>query len=256
MHGKFAWYELVTTDVEAAGAFYEAVVGWKAQSAGEGSDYTLFCGEAGGVAGMLPLAHTTRPASAGPIWMGYIDVDNAEATLEALVAAGGTVHRPIETIPGMLRFAVVADPQGVAFVIFTPDPAMAGAPPPNPRAPKGFGWSELVTTDWEAAFAFYSGLFGWEKGQGMDMGPMGVYQLFKVGGGPDIGGMMNKPPQNPGPPLWAHYINVDAIGAAVQRLEAAGGRVVNGPHEVPGPMYVVQGVDPQGALFSLLSEKP
>ena len=226
-------------------------------SAGEGSDYTLFCaGDRGGVAGMLPLANTTRPASAGPIWMGYISVENAEATVEALIGAGGKVHRPIETIPGMLRFAVVADPQDVAFVVFTPDPAMAGTPPPDPRAPHGFGWSELVTRDSRSAFDFYAGLFGWEKTQAMDMGPMGVYQLFSAGSGADIGGMMDKPPEHQGPSMWAHYINVDAIGAAVERLQAAGGRVINGPHEVPGPMYIVQGLDPQGAMFSLLSANP
>jgi predicted enzyme related to lactoylglutathione lyase len=28
-HGEFIWYELMTTDPDAARAFYEPVVGWK-----------------------------------------------------------------------------------------------------------------------------------------------------------------------------------------------------------------------------------
>jgi predicted enzyme related to lactoylglutathione lyase len=256
MRGKFSWYELVTTDVEAAKAFYTAVVGWTAAAAGEGSDYTVLSAGERGVAGMLALAKTTRPAEAGPQWMGYIDVEDVDATLEQLVRAGGRILRPAEDIPGMLRFAVVADPQGIAFVVFTPVPQMPDTPP-LPRGTLGkFGWRELITSDWKGAFDFYSGLFGWTKTEAMDMGAMGVYQTWTADGGDPDGGMMNAPPGMPGPGHWAFYINVDSIEAAVGRLTAAGGKVIMGPQEVPGPMWVVQGLDPQGALFSLLSARP
>jgi predicted enzyme related to lactoylglutathione lyase len=252
----FAWFELVTPNVEATKAFYGSVVGWTFESAAPGSDYIVASAGGQGVAGLMALAKTTRPPDAGPIWMGYIDVDEVDATLEQLVKAGGRILRPAEDIPGMLRFAVVADPQGIAFVVFTPDPQMQG-PPPLARGTLGkFGWNELITSNWEAAFDFYSGLFGWTKGEGMDMGPMGVYQLWIASGSDPDGGMMNKPPGMPGPGHWAYYINVDSIEAAIGRLTAAGGKLIMGPQEVPGPMWVAQGLDPQGALFSLLSTKP
>ena len=41
----------------------------------------------------------------------------------------------------------------------------------------------------------------------------------------------------------------------VERLKASGGKVVNGPMEVPGGSWIVQGLDPQGAMFSLVSPK-
>jgi predicted enzyme related to lactoylglutathione lyase len=85
------------------------------------------------------------------------------------------------------------------------------------------------------------------------MGAMGRYQLFNAGG-PPIGGMMTKPADVPAP-FWSYYFRVDAIGAALDRLKREGGQVINGPMEVPGDDWIVQGIDPQGAMFSLVSRK-
>jgi len=85
----------------------------------------------------------------------------------------------------------------------------------------------------------------------MDMGAMGVYQIFAAGGAP-IGGMMTKPPSVP-VSFWNYYFQVDGIGLAMERLKTGGGTVINGPMEVPGGSWIVQGLDPQGAMFSLVS---
>ena len=255
MHGKFGWYELMTTDVAGAEAFYAAVVGWTAKAMGSGLDggeYTVFSAGEYGVAGMLALTEAMKAGGARPGWLGYIVADDVDASVDALVKAGGKVHRAAADVPGMLRFAVVADPQGVVVIVFTPNPAMQAPPPPPPSTPGLFGWSELVTTDWQAAFDFYSGLFGWTKAMAVDMGPMGTYQTFAAGADQSVGGMMNKPEAVPAP-YWAYYILVDAIGAAIERLKTAGGTLINGPHPVPGGMFIAQGLDPQGAMFSLLS---
>ena len=81
-------------------------------------------------------------------------------------------------------------------------------------------------------FAFYSELFGWTKGDAIDMGPMGIYQIFAIGGAPS-GGMMTKTPEIPHP-FWLYYFNVEGIDAAMARVKKAGGRILNGPIEVPG----------------------
>jgi predicted enzyme related to lactoylglutathione lyase len=86
------------------------------------------------------------------------------------------------------------------------------------------------------------------------MGPMGTYQLFKTGGDMAAGGMMTKPAAIP-MPYWGYYFNVDALDAAVTRVTAGGGNILNGPLEVPGPMWIVNCMDPQGAVFSLVSVK-
>jgi uncharacterized protein len=87
----------------------------------------------------------------------------------------------------------------------------------------------------------------------MDMGPMGIYQMFAFGG-EAIGGMMTKPPSMPAP-CWMYYFNVDGIDAAKARVETGGGAILNGPMEVPGGHWIVQCRDPQGAMFCLVAPR-
>ena len=56
-------------------------------------------------------------------------------------------------------------------------------------------------------------------------------------------------------PHWLYYINVDAVDAAIARVSEAGGKVINGPMEVPGGSWIVQCLDPQGAMFALLAPR-
>ena len=122
-----------------------------------------------------------------------------------------------------------------------------------PGGPGHVGSHELYASDWESAFAFYAGQFGWTKATSVDMGPMGTYQLFAAGGDP-IGGMMTKPQSMPSP-AWQYYFNVGEIDAAVARVTSNGGQVLHGPHEVPGGSWIVQAMDPQGAMFALVAPR-
>jgi predicted enzyme related to lactoylglutathione lyase len=247
--GKFAWYELMTSDTEAAGKFYSNVVGWttKEMPADGGPAYTIFNLGDVGMAGMLKLEGHTA-------WIGYIAVDDVDAHVEKIVEAGGKLWRPATDVPGILRFAVMSDPQGAAFVVFTPNPAMPSPQRPQPPTPGTISWHELYTTDLEAGFAFYNKLFGWTKLSDMDMGPMGVYRLFDEGDHKQMGdgGMMTKAPQIP-VSCWGFYFSVDSIKAAVKRVEAGGGKVVYGPAQVPGGGWIINAQDPQGAMFALVS---
>ena len=165
-------------------------------------------------------------------------------------AAGGTVCHVPEDIPGVGRFSVLTDPQGAAFILFKGN--LDAAPPaPPPGTPGTVGWHELHAGDGAKAWDFYSTQFGWTKDSAMDMGPMGVYQLFATGG-EAVGGMMTKMPEQP-MPAWLYYFNVEAIDAAAQRVSAGGGKVVNGPMEVPGGQWIINAVDPQGAMFALVA---
>src|SRR5271170_1552207 len=186
-HGKFLWYELMTTDVTAAKAFYSTVVGWTTKDMSmPGMEYTIFqVGEAG-VAGLM-----TRGPSAPPTWVGYIGADDVDEYAAKVAAAGGAIHKPPADIPTVGRFAVVTDPHGAHFILFKPSLDMPSVPPPPPGSPGTTGWHELMAGDGAAAFDFYSDLFGWTKGEAHDMGPMGVYQLFEIAGVPS-GGIMTK----------------------------------------------------------------
>ncbi len=249
--GRFSWYELMTSDTKAAGKFYSDVVGWtsKEMPAGVGGEYTTFNLGDAGMAGMLNLPGHSA-------WIGYISVDDVDAHVEKIVEAGGKLWKPATDVPGMLRFAVMSDPQGAAIVVFTPNPAMPSPERPAPPANGTIAWHELYTTDVEGGFDFYNKLFGWTRIRDMDMGPAGVYRVFDEGDNKPMGdgGMMTKPSHVP-VPGWQFYFAVDSINAAVERLNAGGGKLLSGPTQVPGNSWVIQGQDPQGAIFSLVSGK-
>ena len=246
--GDFVWYELLTSDVEAAQAFYADVVGWTIADSGmTGMRYLLAQVGARSVAGMMTFPPDCP--SGPPAWLCHIGTADVDGTVARVVAAGGTVQRPAADIPGVGRFAVVADPQGAAFMLFRGD----GPPPPDlARGASGnVGWHELRTSNAEQALSFYGGLFGWTPAAANDMGPMGVYRTFDVG---EVwsGGMMDMPNV---PPHWGFYFNVDDVDTAAARIVARGGQVLHGPIDVPGGSRVVMAMDPQGGGFGLTSRR-
>ncbi len=252
-HGKFVWYELMTIDPKAAETFYRAVVGWGGQDSGmPGMAYTLLTVDGVPAAGLMEMPERVRSSGAPPsFWTGYVYVDDVDASAAQAVSDGAAVHHPPDDIPGVGRFAVISDPQGAAVSLFKS--TMTGGPSFAPGTPGSIGWHELYAGDRETAFAFYAKLFGWTKAEHFDMGPLGIYQLFAAGG-EAIGGMMTRPPQVPAP-CWLYYFNVEAIDAAVARVEAGGGRILNGPFQVPGGSFIVQCVDPQGGPFCLMAPR-
>jgi uncharacterized protein len=173
-HGKFVWYELMTTDAKAAETFYRGVVGWGAQDSGmPDMSYTLLTLGAVPVAGLMAAPKEACDAGAGPAWIGYVAVDDVDASAAQAKQEGGAIHRAPDDIPGVGRFAIIADPHGATLCLFKPDGGPQGQPP-APGTPGTAGWRELYAGDREAAFAFYAKLFGWTKAEHVDMGPMGI----------------------------------------------------------------------------------
>lgn len=248
MAQNFLWYELMTSDADAAKAFYGDVVGWAVQPF-PGMDYTVLAVGERGVAGLMEMPADYAAGGGKPAWFGYVHVADVDAAAKAIVDAGGKVHRAARDIPGVGRFASVADPQGAHFVIMTPDgsdmaPLAAGTP-------GTVGWRELATDGAKDALDFYSGQFGWRDDGTFDMGPMGLYRLFAVDG-VQTGGMMDAAP-GMGGPRWNYYFTVPDVDTALERVRAGGGQVINGPYEVPGGSRVAICIDPQGAMFALLT---
>ena len=251
MTAPFCWYELMTSDTAAAGKFYSEVVGWKAEEMQGGMPYTMFVTPAGPpVGGMMGISPEMAQQGSRPGWVGYVAVDDVDASTAKTAELGGTVHRPPADIPGVGRFSVVADPFGAVFLLFKA--AAEFSMPPDGEGVGFVAWRELMAGDLEKAWAFYSALLGWTKDTDHDMGPMGAYRLFKTGGDKAVGGMMTKPAELPAS-FWTYYFTVDGVRAAADRLTAAGGKVMNGPMQVPGGDWVVQAADPQGGMFALYS---
>jgi predicted enzyme related to lactoylglutathione lyase len=255
MHGNFFWYDLMTTDTAAAKSFYGGVLGWGAQDSGTpGMNYTLFTVAGAGLLGLMPEPKEMRDAGVPPSWLGYVQVDDVDAAVSRIEKLGGKKMRDPVTVPDVIRFCPVADPQGAGFLVATPMPR-GPLPQLPPNHPGTVGWRELYAADAASVFGFYAEAFGWTKGDAVDMGPMGTYQLFKTPGDAEaVGGMMTRPPGVPAP-HWGYYFNVDAIDAGAARVKAHGGKVLNGPMPVPGGGWIAQCMDPQGALFSLTGPK-
>lgn len=246
-HSRFVWYELTTTDMQAAKEFYTKVIGWRAQDASmPGMAYTLFTVGEAVVSGLMELSEDARKMGLRPSWLGYVGVDDVDATADRILRLGGAVHVPPTSIPNISRFSVAVDPQMATFALFKW--LQGDQQPAALSAPGRVGWHELLAADVGNAWTFYRDLFGWQEADA-ETPAAGTYRLFSAGG-ETIGGMCTKPATAP-VPFWLYYFNIGDIDAAMKRVKAGGGRTVVGPMEVPGGRWIVQCVDPQGAIFAL-----
>ncbi len=256
--GSFIWYELMTSDADGAAAFYAAVVGWNivGEPPAESGvlDYRHIARADGGqTGGVLQLSPHMVEGGARPGWMGYLYVADIDRAIAEITADGGHALMPKTTIE-VGSFAMVTDPQGVPFYIMTPI-APAGhegqkSDAYNRWKPGHVSWNELYTSDIEAAKSFYAKYFDFAFNDKMPMGDMGDY-WFIDHGGEQIGAMMQKPPHVP-VNGWNYYIRVPSIDAAKAAVLANGGQVFHGPMEVPGGDWIINGMDPQGAMFALV----
>lgn len=248
--GTFCWTDGGTTDVEAAKAFYAAVFGWDFATADD-TGYTM-CLKAGKpVAGLYALSPELIQMGAGPYWAAYVAVADADACLQAAVAAGAHPEGPVFDVPGHGRGGAFTDPTGALCGFW------------QGRGHKGSGlfgengtavWRELQTSDPAAAAAFYEALFGWTR-ETVPM-PGGEYHLFKAGE-EQRGGMMGLTPEMAQvPSYWAVYFQADDADATAAAATAAGGAVVVPVSPIPevGRFAVLRSAD--GATFSILEPAP
>jgi uncharacterized protein len=247
--GRFVWYDLMTTDLEKAKAFYPKVTGWGTTVWEGAQPYTMWTMAGTPMGGLMKLPPgEKRP----PHWIAYISTPDVDATAAQTESLGGKIRVKPADIPTVGRFAVLADPQGAIFAAFAP--ANEAAEPAGVPGAGQFSWHELMTTDYEAGFNFYTAIFGWEKIEAHDMGALGVYLLFGRNG-QQLGGMFTKPPFMEAPPNWLQYVAVDDADRAAELVIANGGKVENGPMDVPGGDRIAQCMDPQGAAFAVHSRK-
>jgi uncharacterized protein len=244
---SFVWFEFMSSDVAASKAFYTKVVGWSTEDMPmPGMTYTLLRIGDTQVGGMMALPKEASDEGMRPGWLGYVAVDDVDRAAAKVKQLSGKIPMPPTDIPNVGRFAMAVDPLGAGFYLFK-------AAQPGQRAVSReagqISWHELHTTDWSKAFGFYSDMFGWLKGDAMDMGPMGTYQIFTINGVPS-GAMFNSPAAQSAR-FWLYYFNVGDIDEAVKRISDGGGKIMNGPMEVPGGGWIVQAADPQGAKFAL-----
>jgi predicted enzyme related to lactoylglutathione lyase len=245
--GFFIWHELATTDVDAAVRFYEDVIGWGSEAWHGEMPYVRWMAGKDAVGGVAVLPEHAKKAGAPPHWLAYVKADDVDALTTKAASLGGKTLVAATDIPEVGRFSMIADPQGAALALLQPS-SPETQPLPADMPPLHFVWNELIAGDREEALRFYSQLFGWQRTEAVDM-PNGKYQMYGKGGR-TLGGMMTKPDGYPFAPHWLYYVTVPDLDAALARVKKAGGRIMNGPMDVPGGR-VAQCFDPQGAQFAL-----
>jgi uncharacterized protein len=260
--GSFIWYELMTPDPDAIAPFYAAVVGWtiggRTAEQTSGMDYRMI-GRADGkfAGGVLRLSADMLQHGARPLWLGYLSTPDVDRQLAAIVSEGGKIQMPATDLANVGRIAMVADPQGVPFYLMAPV-----APPGMPdatsdvfdrHARQRVNWNELASPDLAASKAFYNRHFGFEFKESMNMGPMGDY-CFIDHHGQRLGAVMQRQGEQQ-PAAWLFYIGVPSIAAAARAIEASGGKLLMGPHELPTGEWIVLATDPAGAGFGLSGPK-
>lgn len=257
LQGSHIWYELMTTDPDAAKRFYEGVI--PGLTMGDrlpgDQDYRMINRRDGGMlGGVLGLTDEMRTNGAKPVWMGYTGVDDVDGTIAQIEAKGGKSLMPAFDIP-QGRIAMVADPQGNPFYIMKPVPPEGQEDKQSdifhPTEEQRVAWNELSTADPGAARQFYGELFGWTSDEFMPMGELGEYRFF-AHQGTTIGAVSGC--VQGAPAGWRYYIRVPSISKAAEAVKANGGTIAMGPHEVPRGDHIIIGHDPQGAEFALVGK--
>jgi predicted enzyme related to lactoylglutathione lyase len=251
VQGKFLWHELITTDPGAAGAFYGKVLGWTPQAWDKDPSYTVLLTPKGPVGGIMKVSPEMQAGGVSPHWLAYVGVASVDETAAAAQRLGGRVIKGGTDIPGGGgRYAILGDPHGGVIGVHSMSASSAGSGGGG-QGPDAFAWHELGTADHAAAFKFYRELFGWEQLRVHDLGAMGPYLIFGRAG-QELGGIFNRPASASGSQSqWLAYARVNNAAKAADAVKSAGGRVVNGPMQVPGGSWVVQIVDPHGAAIAV-----
>ncbi len=150
LQGRFVWYELLTSDPDAATDFYTELIGWGTAEWGEGENpYVMWTTDEtpeGSMGGVIPLTEEAKKAGAPPHWLPYVGASDIEATVSEAQKLGGKVIVPLTEIPTVGRFAVLSDPQGAGFAVFAPaEQAPGHEGPALLRSSPGMNWQPQTT---------------------------------------------------------------------------------------------------------------
>ncbi|PRH76103.1 hydroxylase [Streptomyces solincola] len=253
--GSPNWIDLGSPDIDAGVAFYAAVFGWTYQPA-PGGGYGFFQRDGGTVAAIGPLTEQ----GATPSWTVHFHTDDADATRQAVVAAGGTVRTEPDDVFTAGRLAAFTDPTGADFAVWQPGDVKGLD---TVMEPGTLCWTELYTTDLSAAQDFYRSVFSWTY-QEMDAGDDGPYHLISAPGGGEgedttQGGALQLGPENLAAGSrseWHPYFGVRDVDAVFAAAGAHGATTVIPPTTIPGVGRMAQVKDPAGAVFALIAGDP
>jgi uncharacterized protein len=237
--GMFVWRDLVADDVDRARRFHGELFGWSWKGQDMGPSGTYWLASSGGqqIGGLM-----AKPAPMPSLWSSYVLVDDVDAAASRCRGAGGAVVREPADIPGVGRFAVLADPWGAVLHPFRPLPREP-SPRPTPR-PGLFCWETLVTPDPAKAIAFHRAVLGF----GTAPTPNGEGTMFTAGQEPvaDV-----QPARAGGRGSWTTYVAVEDAEATRDRAVRLGGKILIPRIDIEKVGTIALIADAEGAALGL-----
>ena len=245
--GVPCWFSLMTKDVAAANAFYQQLFQYSIEQfdmPGVGPA-DMYSAHGLTFANPVPLDENFEAPSH---WIAYLAVADVDAAAKAVTSLGGQVCHPPFDMPGIGRSAVVSDPSGAVFHLFTPAQAhekisVIGTEPGQ------ISWLELIVKDTNTVLPFYSELLQWSA-KPADI--EGMNYFLCSAGESEMAGIMEQLPDMPdAPPSWVPYFNVENIESSGKKALELGATSIMGPQAIPnvGHFHLIQ--DPTGALLTL-----
>ena len=264
--GVPCWVDTSQPDPDAAVAFYRGLFGWEFEDMmPPESEGKYFVGRlrGGDVAAVGSIPDAAPPMA---LWNTYIWVDSADETAaRARDAGGGVMMEPFDVMTAG-RMAVLADPEGAAFMAWEAKDHK-GAGIVNEHGALNF--NGLNTRDVDAAKSFYGAVFGWRTlalpggaemwtlpgyGDYLERDNPGLRALIAESGAPsefaDVVASINPIPadQPDTPAHWSVTFGTDDADATAAKAAELGGTAVVPPFDAPWVRMTVI-ADPQGAIF-------
>ena len=245
--GAPCWADVLTSDPERTQDFYRRLFGWTVQDPGE---------EYGGYFNFLkdgvPVAGGMRNDGASGVpdlWSVYLATDDADATVERAVAAGGQVMVPAMDVMALGRMAVVIDVGGAVIGTWQPGLHRGFGATGEPGTP---AWFELHTRAYDASVDFYRTVFGWKTQVASD--EPDFHYTTMDGGEEQLAGIMDASAFLPDgvPPSWTVYFAVGDADAALSDIVTLGGEVLMGAEDTPYGRLATA-TDVTGAVFKVIA---
>ncbi len=237
--GKFIWTDLVSTDIDAAAAFYGQLFGWQISPYDE--NYRVIRNQGQLIGGISRNAADNAERSH---WISYVSIGDVDAAHTRLIEAGATpVVEPL-TIEGRGQFGIYHGPDGAVFGVLD---AEQGDPPERGADIGDWIWIELWSKRPQLAAAFYDDLGytvarNWASANEAD-------QLLVAGDYARAGIVEGHPEQKRSG--WLLYVRVADIAATLSRAKSLGGKPLqlSGDANPNGDIAIVQ--DPTGGVVAL-----
>jgi predicted enzyme related to lactoylglutathione lyase len=117
--GAMTWNDLVTPDPDAAAAFFGELFGWTTEEIPDAGGYRVIRNGERSNGGIMPLDRE-RMGDTPATWMPYFGHQDVERLAGELEGLGGRVFTP-PTQLAVGTIAVIGDPQGAVFAVWTGD---------------------------------------------------------------------------------------------------------------------------------------